>query len=256
MSLPHTTRPDGEAHGQSGSEGEPAGEFAAGSRGEADSEPASQPGPTGKLSNSQLAHRGKPTSGLTDSDPASQESAGQRRQPGELTSQACQCSLQCGSPVCERAKKRNLRQSLKQGDTGVWRCPDPPLPGSSFCWQCCCLREGRQSCRAPRSRFCRLHAREEAQLKRGQHMGTAGVFRVDKSWPWPLQMCAVHGWMLERMAPCDLDAFYAAASEIVTQPAGLDGQVALTGLTFFFCMCGELPSSSGRWQCVPGPALS
>ena len=32
------------------------------------------------------------------------------------------------------------------------------------------------------------------------------------------------------MAPCDLDAFYAAASEIVTQPAGLDGQVALTGL--------------------------
>ena len=63
-------------------------------------------------------------------------------------------------------------------------------------------------------------------------MGTAGFFRVDKSWPWPLQMCAVHGWMLVRMAPCDLDAFDAAASEIVTQRAGLDGQVALTRLTF------------------------
>ena len=100
-----------------------------------------------------------------------------------------------------------------------------------------------------RSRFCRPHAREEAQLKRPQHMGTAGVFRMGKSWPWPLQMCAVHGWMLVRMAPCDLDAFYAAASEIVTQPAGLDGQVAPTGLAFFlFCICGELPSSSGRWQ--------
>ena len=52
-------------------------------------------------------------------------------------------------------------------------------------------------------------------------MGTAGVVRV-------------HGWMLQRMAaPCDLDAFHAAASEIATQPAGPDGQVALTGLALF-----------------------
>ena len=81
-------------------------------------------------------------------------------------------------------------------------------------------------------------------------MGTAGVFRVDKSWPWPLQMCAVHGRMLVHMAPCDLDAFYAAASEIVTQPAGLDEQVALTGLTLFSFVGSCLPQVADGSACL------
>ena len=75
--------------------------------------------------------------------------------------------------------------------------------------------------------------------------------RVDAGWPWKLQMVALHGWMLARMSPCDLDAFLEGATATVGTCNRLTGSMLLHlwAMAFF-----KWPECVTQWASVVSDA--
>ena len=106
-------------------------------------------------------------------------------------------------------------------------CSNAALPGASHCRACKCEKHECDKRKSPREIYCAAHAQEQSKLKKGQYMNKWSVWELDAGWPWKLQMVALHGWMLARMSPCDLDAFLEGATATVGTCNRLTGSMLL-----------------------------
>ena len=142
--------------------------------------------------------------------------------PLAKTAKTCCCSLNCGNTVCERMKKAKSRAGTSESTLG---CPGTLMRGFTLCMACKCEKEDCARRKLAGEIFCPQHTLEQGNMKKGEYMNKWSVWKLKQAWPWELQMVAIHGWMLARMCPCDLDAFLAGASAIAGTGNRLTGVV-------------------------------
>ena len=148
----------------------------------------------------------------------------------------CRCSMNCGNTLCERAKKKKRDERAKKAKSPVEEqgvsnrracCPNVALHGFTHCVPCKCEKHDCDNRKWPRDIFCSQHMQEQSNLKKDQYMNKWSVWSLAPAWPWELQMVAIHGWMLARMCPCDMEALLVSAPDIVGQACRLTGAMLL-----------------------------
>ena len=132
----------------------------------------------------------------------------------------CNCSLNCGNTACERVKRAKSRAGTSEATLG---CRGDVLLGFSLCLACKCEKNDCAKRRMPREIYCAPHMQEQSNIKKSEYMNKWSVWTMKPAWPWELKMVAMHGWMLARMCPCDLEAFLGSASVIVGKGNRLSG---------------------------------
>ena len=169
-----------------------------------------------------------------------------------LFSQARIETLSLGeSGVCV-APPQGLLQDGRVARLGKNRvCSNAALPGASHCRACKCEKHDCDKRKSPREIYCAAHVQEQRKVKKGQYMNKWSVWELDAGWPWKLQMVALHGWMLARMSPCDLDAFLEGATATVGTCNRLTGSMLLHlwAMAFF-----KWPECVTQWASVVSDA--
>ena len=153
------------------------------------------------------------------------------------TNSVCGCSGSCGTLQCNRNKafcyfhgKKKSGQSKK-----VTFCFREPVAGMRLCLHCKCEMIACPYSKLYGARWCRIHQEAVASDfmqgdRRDLYSNQYGVHEHDPEWGWELRAVAEHGWFLQLMSPCDVDAFmkYADTTFSTISSVGyLDGHALL-----------------------------
>ena len=176
-------------------------------------------------------------------------------QSPKVSGNLCMCSGSCGNRNCMKRKRARYQEHLsdslesemkvkKHRSGGI--CDSFNIgPKSEYCNDCLCIVLNCGRPRTGQRQLCLMHGRERnASNKQTCYMNQRGLQMFDPRWSPQLRLVAIHSWMLRDMTPCDLNAFFAGADELVGCATKVDGRDLLN---LYSIAALKLPSAIATW---------
>ena len=163
---------------------------------------------------------------------------------GALSSK-CQCAGNCNNVSCMRSKRNYYRLKKKERPGEISFCnnlvarSDTKICGSCKCELATCNRPRRGD------RWCVKHECDHSDLPSNEYGNANSIFQFGVDWPWQLRMVAKHAWLLKRVPPCDVTAFYRSADKLMGNSPMLTGHVLLQFWTLAFL---KFPLATEAWE--------